>query len=355
MNSLTPMARLSGPMGSGGAHLTRRQKAAIIVRLLVNEGTEVPLVELPEDLQATLTQQMGSMRYVDRETLQNVVDEFADQLEEVGVIFPRGLAGALAALDGKISPQTAARLRKEAGVRQSGDPWTRLRELDVEQIIPILENEAIEIAAVVLSKLDVGKAAAVLGKLPGDKARRITYAVSLTGQVTPEAVDRIGISLAGQMDMRPERAFMDVPEERVGAILNFSPANTREDVLEGLDETDKPFADRVRKAIFTFANIPQRLDPRDVSKITRAVDGDVLVVAMGGATAELEAKAVEFILANMSSRMADGLREQIEEKGKIKAKDAEEAMTEVVGAIRELEASGEIMLRSGDDEGEEEE
>ena len=354
MNSLTPMARLSGPMGSGGAHLTRRQKAAIIVRLLVNEGTDVPLVELPEDLQASLTQQMGSMRYVDRETLQNVVDEFADQLEEVGVIFPRGLAGALQALDGKISPQTAARLRKEAGVRQSGDPWTRIRALEVEQILPILENEAIEIAAVVLSKLEVAKAAAVLGKLPGDKARRITYAVSLTGQVTPEAVVRIGISLAGQMDMRPERAFMDVPEERVGAILNFSPANTREDVLEGLDETDKPFADLVRRAIFTFANIPQRLDPRDISKVTRAVDPDVLVVAMAAATNEMNAKTVEFILTNMSSRMADGLREQIEEKGKVKAKEGEDAMTEVVGAIRQLETAGEVMLRSGDDEEEDE-
>ncbi|WP_299848698.1 FliG C-terminal domain-containing protein [uncultured Roseovarius sp.] len=348
MNDMTPLARLSPPQipGTGTVSLTKRQKAAIVVRFLLNEGAEVPLTDLPEPLQASLTTQMGSMRYVNRSTLADVVAEFASELEAMGLTFPRGVAGALSALDGKISPQTAARLRKEAGVRQFGDPWEQIRHAKIEDLVPIIEQESIEVAAVVLSKLDVPQAAQLLGKLPGDKARRITYAVSQTGAVTPEAVDRIGLSLAAQLHDVPETAFDSGPVERVGEILNYSPAATRDDVLVGLNETDEEFAELVRKAIFTFTNIPERLNPVDVPKIIREVDQSVLVMALNSASAsegEMPA-AAEFLLENMSKRMAEAIREEMEELGKVKPKDGEEAMTGVVNAIRTLEASGEVTL-----------
>lgn len=359
MNDMTPLARISPPQAPGAtaARLTRRQKAAIVVRFLLNEGAEVPLTELPEPLQATLTTQMGAMRYVDRSTLADVVAEFAGELEAMGLTFPRGVAGALTALDGKISPQTAARLRKEAGVRQFGDPWEQICNAGTVNLIPIIQQESIEVAAVVLSKLDVAQAAELLGKLPGDKARRITYAVSQTGAVTPEAVDRIGLALAAQLHDVPETAFDSGPVERVGEILNYSPAATRDDVLVGLDETDQDFAALVRKAIFTFANIPQRLGPTDVPKITREVEQATLVMALAsaGQTEGDMAAAGEFLLENMSKRMGDAIREEMEELGKVKPKDGEDAMTEVVNAIRKLEASGEITLILPESEDEEEE
>lgn len=353
MNNLTPLAQLPSPGASGGkGRLTRKQKAAIIVRLLLNEGAEVRLKDLPEDMQISLTQQLGAMRHITRDVLAGVISEFADELDSMGLTFPRDLAGALDQLDGKISPHTAARLRKEAGVRQYGDPWERIKGLGVEALLPIVENESTEVAAVMLAKIDVSKAAELLGRLPGAKARRITYAVSLTGAVTPDAVDRIGLSLAAQLDAQPERAFSDGPVERVGAILNFSPAATRDDVLEGLDEEDQVFADQVRKAIFTFANIYQRLAPRDIPKVIREIDQAALVTALAAASGlgGDMAKSAEFVLENMSKRMADSLREEIEGAGKIKTKDGEEAMTEVINAIREMEAKGEVLLIAGDED-----
>ncbi|AZL60574.1 hypothetical protein EI545_18120 [Tabrizicola piscis] len=57
----------------------------------------------------------------------------------------------------------------------------------------------------------------------------------------------------------------------------------------------------------------------------------------------MEATA-EFLLANISQRLAQGLREEMATRGKVKNKDAEEAMTAIISAIRTLEASGEISL-----------
>ncbi|MBQ0750842.1 MAG: flagellar motor switch protein FliG [Roseovarius sp.] len=343
MKATTPLARMApAPRGGAAAHLTRAQKAAIIVRFLINEGADIALTDLPEPLQARLTTQMGSMRYVDRGTLADVVAEFAQELEGMGLTFPRGVAGALSALDGRISPQTAARLRKEAGVRQQGDPWDQVKQAGVAALIPIVERESTEVAAVLLSKLDVARAADLLGKLPGELARRITYAVSQTGAVSPEAVDRIGLALAAELHDIPETAFAQGAVERVGAILNFSPAATRDDVLTGLDEADQEFANLVRRAIFTFVHIPERVKPTDIPRVTREVDQAVLVTALAGAASGDLAPVAEFILSNMGKRMAEAMREEMQERGRVRLRDAEEAMTAVVNAVRTLEAAGEI-------------
>ncbi|MDA7424520.1 flagellar motor switch protein FliG [Thalassococcus lentus] len=330
--------------------LSRKSKAAIIVQFLLNEGADIPLSALPEDQQAELTLLLGNMRYVDRETLNTVVAEFADELDSVAMAFPGDIAGALSALDGKINPHTAARLRKEAGVRQTGDPWVRISALPPERLITLVQSESTEVAAVMMSKIHVAKAAEVLGKLPGDRARRISYAVSLTTGVTPDAVERIGLSLAAQLDAEPIKAFAAKPDERLGAILNYSPSNTRDELLSGLEEQDRDFAEAVRKAIFTFANIPDRLNPIDVPKILRDVPQDVLATALAAATSEDDQRAAGFITENISKRMAASLQEEVENRGTVKAKAGEAAMTEVIDAIRTLVTSGEITLRSEDED-----
>lgn len=343
------VARAAPAGRSRAAQLTRKQKAAIIVRLLVNEGSEVPLAELPEGLQADLTQQMGAMRYVDRATLADVVSEFADELESIGLHFPNGIAGALTALDGRISPQTAARLRKEAGVRQTGDPWMRIRALPVARILEFITSESTEVAAVLLSKLDTAMAAEILSKMPGPEARKITYAVSLTANVTPEAVDRIGLSLASQLDRDPVRAFKAEPVARVGAILNSSPAATRDALLSGLEEDDEAFAGEVRKAIFTFENIGDRVQANDVPAIMREVDVETLARALAAAKAKGLEEIVDFLLGNMSKRMAEGLRDEMNDVGDQKPKEAEAAMSAVVAVIRRQADAGTITLIANED------
>jgi flagellar motor switch protein FliG len=331
--------------------LTPRQKAAVIVRYLLTEGTTLPLASLPEHMQASLAEQMGQMRLIDRVTLDEVVAQFLAELEAVGLSFPGGIEGAIAMMDGHISQSAASRLRRMASTSSKIDPWERITALPVDRLMPILQDEAAEVGAVMLSKLPVAKAAEILGRLPGDRARRLAYAVSQTGNVDPETVRRIGAALLADLDNQPPRAFDIGPVERVGAILNVSPALTREDVLQGLEAEDAGFAAEVRRAIFTFVHIPARLSPRDAPKITRLVDQPVLVTALTAAQGKpgLD-EAAEFLLANISQRLAQGLREEMASRGKVKDKDGEDAMTAIITAIRTLEASGEITLIQPEEE-----
>ncbi len=322
-----------------------REKAAIIVRLLLAEGAPIKLAALPEGIQTALAQQMGQMRRVSRDTLRVVVDEFLAEMEQVGLSFPGGLEGALTIMDGHLSANAASRLRRMSGGNSSIDPWERINALTLDRILPVLEEESVEVCAVVLSKLPVPRAADLLSKLPGERARQVAYAVSLTGNVDPDTVQRIGMSLAVQLDSQPLKAFDAGPGERVGAILNIAAASTRDDVMKGLLEADAEFAEVVRKNIFTFEHIKAKLSPRDVPKVIRIIDQVSLVTALGFALSnpDLEPSA-DHILVNLSQRMTQSLREEISARGKIKEKDAEEAMGTIVMAIRQLEGSGEIVL-----------
>jgi flagellar motor switch protein FliG len=219
-----------------------------------------------------------------------------------------------------------------------------VKATDPDALVPIIGEESAEVAAVILSKLDVARAADLLGRLPGAVARRITYAISQTGSVSPEAVDRIGLALAAQIQDVPQSAFADGAVERVGAILNYSAAAIRDEVLDGLDETDQDFAALVRKAIFTFDHLSDRVKPQDVPRILREVEQPAQVDALAGALDGELAPVAEFLLSNMSKRMAETLREEIAERGRVRPRDAEAAQTGIVNAVRRLEAAGEISL-----------
>lgn len=343
----------TSPTGRTIRHLSGRQKAAILVQLLLAEGTDLKLSKLPESMQNAISEEMCEVRLVDRDTLLAVVSEFVETLEQVGLSFSGGVGGALKALDGKLSPAAATRLRQMARARGVADPWERITSAENETLLGLLEPESPEVAAVVLSKLSVKQAAELLGKMPGERARRVAYAVSLTEGINPRLVARIGNALATQLDDRPPPAFEAPSAKRVGAILTNASTRIREDLLTGLDQQDSGFAEGVRKAIFTFANIHERLKPRDVGKVLRDVAQTDLITAFafaGQQTGSDEAKSVDFLLANMSQRMAGTLRDEVDIRGKVRARDGEEAMSIVVDSIRNLMELGDIELRSDEEE-----
>ena len=81
---ITPVERFARA-DAARRSLTAREKAAVIVRLLLAEGTPLQISTLPEHMQAALAEQMANMRMIDRDTLGSVVDEFVTALEQVGL------------------------------------------------------------------------------------------------------------------------------------------------------------------------------------------------------------------------------------------------------------------------------
>jgi flagellar motor switch protein FliG len=334
--------------------LSRREKAAIIVQTMIEGGMTVPLSNVTTADQVALTRVLAAMRFIDRDTLHAVVGEFMAELESIGLSFPDGVERALGLIEGYISTQAADELRSDqsndhpTGV---GNPWVRLAGLEVDSILPLLEGESPTVAAIVASKLSTAKAAALLERSEGRRAREIALAIPVVAGTHPATVERIGMSLAARLDARPPAAFHGDPAERIGAILDRAPSATRKTLLQDIMTDDPEFAERVRRTMFTFEDIPARLPPRDVVKITQAVDESALVTALTAASDNAPA-AAEFILGNLSKRMAEQLNEAMGEHPPVKRRDADAAMELIMDAIRELVARGEIVLLEPDEDDE---
>lgn len=335
----------------------RRRKAAMVVRLLAADGQKLTLSLLPEKVQLDLTREMAALRLVDRDTLNAVAEEFAQELESVAFASPGGVEGALAALDGQLSPDVHKRLHREAALARGIDPWDTLAAVPATDLARLMQDEGTEIAAIALSKLPVKRAAETLALLPGDRARHITYAMSQTSGVLPDTVARIGHALAAQYADDAEPAFPLRAEARVGAILNSSRPATRDSVLDSLDAADAEFAEQVRREIFTFGNIHERIAPLDIPRAIRGIDNGELVAALahGLARGGDDASAANFILSHMSQRLADALRDEISDRGPIRRSEGEAAQAAIIRVIRERLDTGEIRLSLPDEDEDEDE
>ena len=325
------------------AGLSPRQKAAVVVRVLLQDERDLSLEALPADQQAALVRELAGMDMIDQATKDAVVAEFCDTLEQVGVTFPVGLDDALTLLGGRISPDCADRLRRVAALSGDSDPWDRLLALPAAVLRDLALTEAVEMSAVLFSRLPPDRAAEVFGQLPAARARRIAHAMSLTDGIEAGPLRRIGLALMQAVDAMPQPALDGASTERVGEILNHANAATRADVLDGLDRDDRDFAEGVRRNIFTWANIPARIEARDIPRILRQVDQASLVKAMAGASGQ-DAESVEFIFSALSTRMVDALKDEIDNLGTITDSLREAAMASVVATIRQMQADGDLTL-----------
>jgi flagellar motor switch protein FliG len=116
--------------------------------------------------------------------------------------------------------------------------------------------------------------------------------------------------------------------------------------MEALEGEDPELAEEIKKRMFVFEDIVV-LDDKSIQKVMREVDTADLSKALKSVDTEVQDK----IFRNMSKRAASMLKEDMEFMGPIRKKDAEEAQQKIVGIIRKLEESGEIVVaRGGEDE-----
>ncbi len=103
-------------------------------------------------------------------------------------------------------------------------------------------------------------------------------------------------------------------------ILNSVDRGTEKFIMETLEIQEADLAEEIRKRMFVFEDI-MTLDSVSIQRFIREIDNSELSVALKGSTDEVK----EVIFANMSKRMAEMLREDMEFMGPVRLRDVEEA------------------------------
>ncbi|MCC6006927.1 MAG: flagellar motor switch protein FliG [Rhodobacteraceae bacterium] len=316
--------------------------AAIVLRLLLDRGAAPDISHLDPALQLRLLQRMSRLQEIDAATRDAAIARFRAALADLGAAFPGDLDALIADLGPRISSDVA-RTARQAAARGATDPWARIAARPVPEIAATLASEAPAIAAIALSCLPAGRAAEVLEAMTPPAAAAIARAFPSTSATPPEALGAVGAAVLAALDARPRRAFERAATARIGAVLNVAGSELRNHLMERIEADSEEMAAAVRKVLFSFADIPDRLSPRDVARLVREVEQPILVTALAGAEMTCP-DAVAFVLGALSTRRADQFREEITDLGVVPPRKAEEAQRVVIQAIRTLTDAGEIEM-----------
>ena len=128
----------------------------------------------------------------------------------------------------------------------------------------------------------------------------------------------------------------------VAGIMNNLDRASEKSIFDHLSAYNADLADEIRKRMFVFEDIIT-MDDRSVQRFVRECDPRDLVLALKGSNNEVGQK----IFSNMSTRMAQSIRDDLEITTNVRIRDVEEAQQRIVGIIRDLEEKNELIILKG--------
>ncbi len=343
---MTELEHSPAPAGTS-AKLSGVTKAAI---LLVNLGEEAsaPIIRLLSDEELKkVTRAVASLQVVTPQQSAEVLESF-QQVVAAGEYLQRGGSDyARKMLASAFGPE-ANRLVGEfdlGNVADSGGAQP-LHHTDPEQLLILIRNEHPQTVAIILAHLKQSQASTLLAKLPREFRKDVAMRMASLDQVPPMVIRRISEVLTSKV-----RALGSISKEPVGGaravaeILNRMNSADAEELLGDVANEKADLEQSIRHFMFVFEDL-MKIDSKGMREIVAKVDRKVLALAMKGTSEDMR----NHILACMSQRGAEMMREDIQAMGPVRIRDVEGAQQQVISAIRILQAEGTVSMGEGGDD-----
>ena len=334
------------------AGVSDAERAAILIMVLDDEQAIQVLSRLEQDELQRIGEAMVALGEISPEVVEDAVSGFVERSQGLG--FGATLGGGV---DGRTDRVRSLMTRavgevKAESLMQRIAPESMTPSLDLarwlspEVLGRVVEGEHPQAIAVLLVQLDPNVAAQVLHALPDDQQTQIVHRVATLGPVAPDA-----ILLLEQLLERRIRSCLGSGALTMGGpreaaeIINAAAKAVEKRVMPGITKIDKALARQIENEMFKFEHLFV-LDSQAMGALLREVESDTLISALKGTAAENR----EVFFRAMSSRAAEGVRDEIEGRGRMKMAEVVEAQKLIVAAARKLAAEGTISFGSGGDD-----
>lgn len=322
------------------------ERAAVLMMLVGEEEAAAILQKLDPEEVRQLGKAMFAVADVSEIEVEGVLDDFVGKARERTAIGfdprPRIEAVMTRALGQEKADSVLARIVPAEDACQID----LLDWLDAGEIAAMIEKEHPQIAAVLIANLDPAVGAQVLELLPDAVQPDVLHRLARLGPITPEAVDTLKTMLANRSSSAQAPAGVTLGGTRDAAkILSSGRKATELRVMPKLFKIDREVAKAIEEAMFVFDNLLD-LDDKNLGTLIRNIDGDILTRALKGVDESIRAR----FLGCMSSRAADGIRDEMEARGPMKLSEVLEAQKVIIQIARNLAKDGTIQMGGGDDD-----
>lgn len=327
--------------------ITGREKAAVLLITLGPDKSAKIFRHLKEDEIEQLTLEIANINKVDAEMKDKVMDEFYQICLAQNYISEGGIGYAKDILEKALGSQKALELINRLTASLQVRPFDFVRKADPNQILNFIQNEHPQTIALILSFLHPNQAAVILSGLPPEKQTDVASRIALMDRTLPEVIKEVEGVLEKKLSALVTADYTSAGGiQTIVDILNSVDRGTEKNIIETLEVQDAELADEIKRRMFVFEDIIN-LDNRSVQRFLREVDNNDLALALKGSSEDVS----KLIFDNMSKRLQEMIKEDMEFMGPVRLRDVEEAQQKIVNIIRKLEDAGEIIIaRGGGDE-----
>lgn len=325
---------------------TGKEKAAILLIALGPQKSAEIFKHLNEDEIEELTLQIANMRMVSPEEKKMVIEEFYQLCLAQEYISEGGINYAKEVLERALGSEKAREIISKLTSSLHVRPFEFIRKADPNQLLNYIQNEHPQTIALILSYLLPSQAGQILSSLPLEKQSDVIRRIAIMDRTSPEVIREIEAILESKFSNIIIQDYTTTGGIQSAVdILNAVDRGTEKHILEELDAKDAELSEEIRRRMFVFEDIII-LDNRSIQRIIREIDNSQWAIALKGASEEVK----EVIFSNMSKRLAEMIKEDIEFMGPVRIRDIEDAQQNIVNVIRKLEEDGEIITPRGGDE-----
>lgn len=323
--------------------LTNAQKAAAVVVALGAEKASLLYKYMDSEDVEQLTVEVAKLGFLNSAQTESVLNDFYQVCMTNKAVTEGGLEYARTVLEKAYGEQAAQDLLNKVTRSLKHREFAFMNKADVKSLYSALQNERPQTIALVLSYVDADKAAGVVAQLEEKQQIQVVESIARIDTVSPTAIKIIEAEMNKKFSNIMTNSHIKVGGiDYVADVMNSLDRTSEKNIFEGLSMRDQDLADEIRKRMFVFEDIVA-MDDRSVQRFVRDCDARDLVLALKASNEEVQRK----LFSNMSARVAQNIRDDLEITNNVRMKDVEEAQQRIVSIIRDLEEKGEIIILKG--------
>lgn len=337
---------LSVSSGVAERELGGAERAAVLLLALGQEYGKAIWAGLDEIEVRQVSSAMASLGPVTPTMLEELFVDFLKRLSTRGAL--NGNVDVTERLLNSFLPtDRVAIIMEEIRGPAGRNMWEKLSNVPENVLANYLKNEYPQTIAVVLSKIQSDHAARVLALLNEELALDVVNRMLRMESIQKDILEKVEQTLRVEFMSNLSQTSRRDSHEMMADIFNNFDRQTEGRFLAALEEDSRESAERIRNLMFTFEDL-LKLDSAACQTLLRNVEKDQLAMALKGASET----AVVFFTANMSSRAAKMLQEDMEGMGPVRLHDVDEAQSSLVLKAKDLAATGEISInkKKGEEE-----
>ncbi len=322
------------------------ERAAVLMMLVGDEEAAAILQKLEPEEVRQLGKAMFNVADVSENEVESVLTDFVNKARERTAIGfdprPKIESVMTRALGQEKADSVLARITPPADACQID----LLDWMDANEIATLIEKEHPQIAAVLIANLESSVAAQVLELLPEAVQPDVVHRIAKLGPITPEAVETLTSVLNNRVGATRNTTGVSLGGTREAArIMSSARKATEARVMPKIAKMDRETARAIEEAMFVFDNLLD-LDDKNLGTLIRNIEADILTRALKG----VDEAARSRFLGCMSSRAADGIRDEMEARGPMRLSEVLEAQKAIIQIARNLAKDGTIMMGGGEDD-----